>query len=112
MDGDTLPRITMRADNLNERNQEFAQAPLKAPVFLNSVPKCGTHLIRNVMRMFVPVAQQYHATFVAASFLRSHGPIAFSAEKPMLSWGHLLYSDDAAILFEAGAEYPDGARSL
>ena len=43
--------IVMKPDNLNERNLEFEQAPLKQPVFLNSVPKCGTHLIRNVMRM-------------------------------------------------------------
>lgn len=93
-----MPRITMRADNLNERNAEFSQTPLTAPVFLNSVPKCGTHLIRNVIRMFVPVAQQYHATFVQHPNLRQHGPVAFSAQKPMLSWGHLLYSDDAAIL--------------
>ena len=90
----------MRADNLNERNAEFAQAPLTTPVFLNSVPKCGTHLIRNVMRMFVPVSQQYHATFVQHPALRQHGPIAFSPERPMLSWGHLLYSDDAAILLK------------
>jgi hypothetical protein len=88
----------MRADNLNERNAEFVQAPLKTPVFLNSVPKAGTHLIRNTMRMFVPVAQQYHATFVQHPHLRQHGPIAFSPNKPLLSWGHLLHSDDAAML--------------
>jgi len=93
-----MPRIIMRADNLNERNAEFTQIPLKTPVFLNSVPKCGTHLIRNVMRMFVPVEQQYHATFVQHPMLRQHGPIAFHPEKPLLSWGHLLYSDVAAAL--------------
>ncbi len=95
-----MPRIVMRADNLNERNAEFAQAPLKIPVFLNSVPKCGTHLIRNIMRMFVPVEQQYHATFVQHPLLRQHGPAAFDPRRPMLSWGHLLYSDDAAILLK------------
>jgi len=93
-----VPRITMRADNLNERNAEFAQAPLGAPVFLNSVPKCGTHLIRNVMRMFVPVAQQYHATFIQHPLLRQHGPLALDPRQPKLSWGHLLFSDDAAIM--------------
>jgi hypothetical protein len=91
----------MRPDNLNERNGEFAQAPLRMPVFLNSVPKCGTHLIRNVMRMFVPVQQQYHATFIQHPLLRQHGPQAFHPQRPMLSWGHLLYSDDAAILLRA-----------
>jgi len=88
----------MKMDNLNERNTEFAQAPLRTPVFLNSVPKCGTHLIRNVLRMFVPVEQQYHATFVQHPGLRQHGPIAFAPDRPLLSWGHLLYSDDAAFL--------------
>jgi hypothetical protein len=88
----------MRADNLDERNAEFAQAPLTTPVFLNSVPKCGTHLIRNVMRMFVPVEQQYHATFIQHPLLRQHGGPAFDVRQPKLSWGHLLFSDDAAIL--------------
>lgn len=91
-----MPVITMRPDNLNERNAEFEQAPLKEPVFLNSVPKCGTHLIRNVMRMFVPVAQQYHATFIQHPFLKQHMQ-AFSPAKPMLSWGHMLFSDDSSI---------------
>ncbi len=91
-----MPRIVMRQDNLNERNGEFEQAALLQPVFLNSVPKCGTHLIRNIMRMFVPVPQQYHAAFVQLPLLRQHIR-AFASDKPMLSWGHLLFSDDSAI---------------
>jgi len=90
----------MMKDNLNERNVEFAQAPLTQPVFLNSVPKSGTHLIRNVMRMFVPVEQQYHATFIQHPILRQHGVPAFDPRRPILSWGHLLYSDDAAMLLK------------
>lgn len=86
----------MMMDNLNERNAEFVQTPLKQPVFLNSVPKCGTHLIRNIMRMFVPVEQQYHATFVQFPILMQHGPYAFNPNIPKLSWGHLLFSDDSA----------------
>ncbi|MBI1360171.1 MAG: hypothetical protein GC155_07790 [Alphaproteobacteria bacterium] len=92
-----MPRVIMRPDNLNERNAEFEQTPLKQPVFLNSVPKCGTHLIRNIMRMFVPVEQQYHEIFIQRPFLARHGPVAFSTEKPMLSWGHLLFYDDSSI---------------
>ncbi len=88
----------MRADNLNERNTEFVQTPLKTPVFLNSVPKCGTHLFRNIMRMFVPVPQQYHPVFVQMPSLRQHGPVAFDPKSPKLSWGHLLFSDDSAAL--------------
>ena len=96
-----MPRITMKTDNLNERNGEFAQQPLKHPVFLNSVPKSGTHLIRNIMRMFVPVEQQYHATFIQIPNLRGHAGAALNPAKPMLSWGHLLFTDDSAIATHA-----------
>jgi hypothetical protein len=91
-----LPRIRIIKDTLNERNPEFEQAPLKQPLFVNSVPKCGTHLIRNIIRMFVPVEQQYNATFIQIPHLRHHLQ-AFSTAKPMLSWGHLLFSDDSSI---------------
>ncbi|HZW59420.1 MAG TPA: hypothetical protein VFE85_03935 [Woeseiaceae bacterium] len=92
-----MPRIVARADNLNERNADFAQDRLREPIFLNSVPKCGTHLVRNVMRMFVPVEQQYHKAFIQHAILRQH-QLAFSEAMPHLSWGHLLFSDDAAIV--------------
>jgi hypothetical protein len=91
-----MPTITMRADNLNERNSEFAQAPLQTPVFLNSVPKCGTHLIRNIMRMFVAVPQQYHGMFVQLPNLKQSAPVAFTPHVPKLSWGHLLFTDESA----------------
>jgi len=91
-----MPRIVTKADNLNERNREFAQVPLKEPVFLNSVPKSGTHLIRNIMRMFVPVEQQYHKAFVQYAVLREH-QAAFARAKPCLSWGHMLYGDASAV---------------
>lgn len=92
-----MPVITMKQDNLNERNAEFAQEPLRTPVFLNSVPKSGTHLMRNIMRMFVPVEQQYHATFIQIPNLRNHAMSCFHPAKPMLSWGHLLFSDESVL---------------
>jgi hypothetical protein len=90
-----MPRIIAKADNLNEVNKEFTQTPLKSPVFLNSVPKCGTHLIRNIFRMFVPVEQQYHDMFIQIPVLHQHLK-AFDHQQPKLSWGHLLFSDDSA----------------
>jgi hypothetical protein len=92
-----MPRIVAKADNLNELNGNFVQQRLLEPVFLNSVPKCGTHLVRNVMRMFVPVDQQYHQAFIQHAILRQH-QVAFSEAMPHLSWGHLLFSDDSAIV--------------
>jgi hypothetical protein len=91
-----MPRIVTKPDNLNERNREFEQMPLKEPVFLNSVPKSGTHLIRNIMRMFVPVEQQYHKAFIQYPVLRECQD-AFARARPFLSWGHLLYGDESAI---------------
>ena len=91
-----MPRVIAQADNLNELNANFEQAPLREPVFLNSVPKCGTHLMRNIVRMFVPVEQQYQAAFIQYPVLRQHMG-AFSRNPPYLSWGHLLFSDDSAI---------------
>jgi len=92
-----MPRITMRPDNLNEANLAFEQTPLKKPLFVNSVPKCGTHLIRNILRMFVPVPQQYHTTFIQLPFIHQH-LIPFTQTKPMMSWGHMLFSDESAIV--------------
>jgi hypothetical protein len=91
-----MPTVTAKGDNLNELNRNFEQLPLQVPVFLNSVPKCGTHLMRNIVRMFVPVEQQYHTIFIQHPVLRQHVG-AFAPNKPMLSWGHLLFSDDATI---------------
>lgn len=92
-----MPRIVAKGDNLNELNANFVQQPLLEPVFLNSVPKCGTHLLRNILRMFVPVDQQYHRAFIQYPVLREN-QAAFSQVLPHLSWGHLLFSDDSAIV--------------
>lgn len=91
-----MAQVHARGDNLDELNGQFAQAPLTEPVFLNSVPKCGTHLLRNIMRMFVPVGQQYHRAFIQLPLLRAHQD-AFARDKPYLSWGHLLFTDDSAM---------------
>jgi len=92
-----MPRIIGKGDNLNELNANFTQRRLLEPVLLNSVPKCGTHLVRNIMRMFVPVDQQYHKAFIQLPNLREH-QVAFSEVMPHLSWGHLLFSDEAAVV--------------
>ena len=89
-------RIRLRPDTLDEENRRFEQVPLRQPLFLNCVPKSGTHLLRNVMRMFVPVEDQYKAQFIQWANLQEHLR-AFDPGHPMLSWGHLLYSDASAI---------------
>jgi len=91
-----MPRVMAKADTLNELNKNFNQVRLEQPVFLNSVPKCGTHLLRNIIRMFVPVDQQYHKEFIQIPVLKRNLP-AFGKSHPYVSWGHLLFSDDSAI---------------
>lgn len=91
-----MPRVLAKGDNLNELNGNYVQQPLLEPVFLNSVPKSGTHLMRNIVRMFVTVDQQYHKAFIQYPILQQHRA-AFSTATPCLSWGHLLFSDDSAM---------------
>ncbi|WP_411360565.1 hypothetical protein [Pseudidiomarina sp. YC-516-91] len=91
-----MVRVHTKPDTLNELNPQFQQQVLTVPVFLNSVPKCGTHLIRNIFRMFVPVNQQYHDAFIQIPLLRQHIH-AFNPLQPKLSWGHLLFSDESAM---------------
>lgn len=94
-----MPRVILKKDNLDSLNANYEQISLKQPVFLNSVPKCGTHLIRNICRMFVPVKQQYDKAFVQLPILQQHA-VAFHPIHPKLSWGHLLFTDDSAIALQ------------
>ena len=91
-----MPVIRLAPDTLDDENRRFVQVPLDQPVFLNSVPKSGSHLLRNVMRMFVPVDQQYQAQFIQFGNLKDHYE-AFESPRNYLSWGHLLFSDATAI---------------
>ncbi len=89
--------IRGKPDNLDEVGLRFERAPLAEPLFLNSVPKSGTHLIRNIMRMFVAPDQHWPREYIQHPNLRQSRD-AFDPGRPWVSWGHLLFSDDAAIL--------------
>ena len=91
-----MPEILVRKDNLDDVNRRFQQAAIAKPVFLNSIPKSGSHLLRNIMRMFVPVDQQYSADFIQWGNLQTHRS-AFDPATPKLSWGHLFFADASVI---------------
>lgn len=91
-----MAEVLVRRDNLDAENARFEQAVLTQPVFLNSVPKSGSHLLRNILRMFVPVSQHYTADFIQWPNLQQHRA-AFDPAHPRLSWGHLLFADASAI---------------
>jgi hypothetical protein len=89
-------KVNLKPDTLNDENRKFEHQPLKRPLFLNSVPKCGSHLLRNIVRMFVPVEQQYNLQFIQHQILHEHLG-AFSDARNFLSWGHLMFNDATAV---------------
>lgn len=89
-------RINLKQDTLDEEGRRFVMTPLTKPAFLNSVPKCGTHLIRNIVRMFVAPEQQYKAEFVQYPILHIHAR-AFDPNACLLSWGHMVFGDLSAV---------------
>jgi hypothetical protein len=91
-----MQKINLKPDDLNAQNRKFEQQLLEQPLFLNSVPKSGSHLLRNIVRMFVPVDQQYDRDFIQYANLKSHLG-AFDGPPAKLSWGHLFFSDISVI---------------
>jgi hypothetical protein len=89
-------KVNLKPDTLDAENRRFAQQPLKRPLFLNSVPKCGSHLLRNIIRMFVPVEQQYAVQFIQQQIIMDHLG-AFADERNFMSWGHLMFNDVTAV---------------
>lgn len=88
--------IRGKPDNLDAIGERFERARLDQPVFLNSVPKAGTHLIRNIMRMFVAPDQHWRREYIQHALL-ARSRDAFQPGAPMISWGHMLFSDEAAV---------------
>lgn len=95
-----MPEIMIQRDNLDEVGARFDRKPLDEGVFLNSIPKSGSHLLRNILRMFVPTDQTYAADFIQWGNLQAHKG-AFDPARPRLSWGHLFFAD-ASIIETAG----------
>ncbi|MFZ9396562.1 MAG: hypothetical protein ACO25F_10940 [Erythrobacter sp.] len=91
-----MQKIQLPPDKLDELSRSFEQRPLRESLFLNSVPKSGSHLLRNIVRMFVPVEHQYKRDFIQYAALKEHLP-AFDGPPALLSWGHLFFSDISAI---------------
>ena len=89
-------KILGKPDNLDVIGKQFERARLQQPVLLNAIPKSGTHLIRNIMRMFVDQAQHWPGEFIQHAILHQSLP-AFSKANPYISWGHLLFSDEASV---------------
>ena len=92
----TFVRVRVAQDRLDDENRKFDQHPFEQSLFLNSIPKSGSHLLRNIIRMFVPVEQQYQDEFIQHQLLRQH-MAAFDKGRKLLSWGHMMFTDTTAI---------------
>ena len=88
--------IRLKADSLDEQVVKFRHRRITQPIFLNSIPKSGSHLLKNVMRMFVSLEQVYGKHYIQWGNLQEHIP-AFDPRQPKLSWGHLMFSDASAV---------------
>jgi hypothetical protein len=88
--------IRVKPDSLDAETVRFAPEPLRQPLFLNSIPKSGSHLLRNILRMFVPVQQQYREQFIQWPNIRQHLD-AFDPARNYMSFGHLFFTDGPAI---------------
>jgi len=88
--------VKIRPDTLDAETVRFAQVPLRQPLFLNSIPKSGSHLLRNILRMFVPIEQQYREQFIQWPNLAQHLD-AFDSNRNYMSFGHLFFTDGPAI---------------
>jgi len=91
-----MARIKLKADTLDQDTARFAPAPIPDPLFVNSIPKSGSHLLKNIIRMFVPLNQQYRKQFIQWQNLQEH-LVAFQKKHPFFSYGHLFFSDASAI---------------
>ncbi|HEX6860704.1 MAG TPA: hypothetical protein VF138_10960 [Caulobacteraceae bacterium] len=87
--------IRSAPDRLDDEVRKFKQRPLTKTAFLNSVPKAGTHLLRNIVRMFVPLEQHQLRDFIQLPNLERY-KAAFWEHQPQFSVGHLLYADPSA----------------
>ena len=106
-----MTRIRLKPDTLDEQNRKFTQTRLPQPLFLNSVPKSGSHLLRNIMRMFVPVEDQFKDQFIQWGNLQTYKH-AFRAEAKMLSWGAPALFRRLCHRSRARAQDHSGARPL
>lgn len=92
-----MPDAFLAPDTLDQENRKFNHTRLNKPVFINSIPKSGSHLLRNILRMFVPIDQLYKDQFIQWPNINQHLE-AFNTQKNYLVSAHLLYTDKSAML--------------
>lgn len=73
----------------------FEGIPQSRPLFLNSIPKCGTLLLRNVLLMFVRGESVVLDEFIIDPNISQHQEFFKPTARHFL-WGHVTHADEAA----------------
>jgi hypothetical protein len=90
-----LDELQLRYLNeLNKALSGFTFAQLRRPILITTVPKCGTHLLRNIMLGFFGQDQILTHDFILSRTVREHAA-AFDRNAPKISCGHLRHGDEA-----------------
>lgn len=87
-----MAQIVLKPDTLDPETERFAPLRLAHPLFMTSLQKSGTHLLR----MFIPIDQQYRRAYIQGPTLKEN-LAAFDPSNPLFSFGHLSYSPGAAV---------------
>jgi hypothetical protein len=88
--------IKPKREHRDGKANSFESIPLRQPLFLNGLPRSGSDLLRNILRTFVPVEQQYDAEPIQPANLRQKIP-AFDPRRNYLSLGYLFFTDISAL---------------
>lgn len=83
------------ADEVDVLADKFSRIEIPQRLFLNSVPKCGTHLVRNIARMFISNDQTYRP-FVVDHDFAEHADGFGNADKKFFC-GHLNFHPYTAL---------------
>ena len=93
--------VALTAYQINQIGaRQFGGLPLKRPLFLNSIPKCGTLLLRNILLMFVQAKD-----IASDEFMQDHNLASFTekcqAPTSNFLWGHLNYTEESARILSS-----------
>ena len=96
--GDQEVQQPLVADPVAEANSQFQCAPLRSRIFLNSVPKCGTVLLKNILLMFTPWEQHYR-WFISTSKYPEH-PSVVESDRYRFFVGHMNHTPDTSQILK------------
>jgi hypothetical protein len=87
--------IKLKSDDLDLEIGRFTPLPLPQPLFVNSLRKSGSHMLANILRMFVPIEQLYRGHYIQLDNFKDHLR-AWDRSARLMSVGHLFFTPRSA----------------